>query len=52
VISTDAHRIGQLDYMRFGVSVARRAWLAPQDVLNTKTEPDLLAWLDSKRPSR
>jgi DNA polymerase (family X) len=52
VISTDAHRIGQLDYMRFGVSVARRAWLAPQDVLNTKSEPDLLAWLKRKRPSR
>jgi len=52
VISTDAHRIGQLDYMRFGVSVARRAWLGPQDVLNTKAEPDLLAWLKSKRPSR
>jgi DNA polymerase (family X) len=52
VISTDAHRIGQLDYMRFGVSVARRAWLAPQDVLNTKSEPDLLAWLKRKPPSR
>jgi len=51
VISTDAHRIGHLDYMRFGVSVARRAWLAPADVLNTKAEPDLLAWLEGKRPS-
>jgi DNA polymerase (family 10) len=52
VINTDAHRIGQLDYMRFGVSVARRAWLGPQDVLNTRAEGDLLAWLERKRPSR
>jgi DNA polymerase (family 10) len=52
VISTDAHAIGQLDFMRFGVSVARRAWLAPADVLNTKSEKELLAWLRKKRPSR
>ena len=52
VISTDAHAIGQLDFMRFGVSVARRAWLAPADVLNTRSEKALLAWLAKKRPSR
>jgi DNA polymerase (family 10) len=52
VINTDAHRIGQLDYMRFGVSVARRAWLAPGDVLNTRTERELLAWLGRKRAAR
>ena len=28
-ISTDAHTIPQLDYMRYGVAVARRAWLTP-----------------------
>jgi len=49
VISTDAHTIGQLDYMRFGVSVARRAWLTPKDVLNTLPERQLCAWLEKKR---
>jgi len=49
VISTDAHTIGQLDYMRFGVSVARRAWLTPKDVLNTLPERQLLSWLEKKR---
>jgi DNA polymerase (family 10) len=49
VISTDAHTIGQLDYMRFGVSVARRAWLAPKDVLNTLPERQLFSWLEKKR---
>lgn len=27
VISTDAHSIGDLDFMRFGVGQARRGWL-------------------------
>ena len=36
-ISTDAHRTTDLDYMRFGVGQARRGWLEPEDVLNTRT---------------
>ncbi len=35
-ISTDAHRPAHLHNMRFGVTVARRGWLEPCDVLNTK----------------
>ena len=35
-ISTDAHSIGDLDCMRLGVAQARRGWLEPQDVLNTR----------------
>jgi DNA polymerase (family 10) len=35
VIDTDAHRIGELDLMRYGVEQARRAGLTPGDVLNT-----------------
>jgi DNA polymerase (family 10) len=48
-ISTDAHTIPQLDYMRFGVSVARRAWLTAEEVLNTHSLKYLVAWLDAKR---
>jgi DNA polymerase (family 10) len=36
VISTDAHRIAHLDYMRFGIGQARRGWLEVQDVGNTR----------------
>jgi DNA polymerase (family 10) len=35
-ISTDAHTSNNLDYMRFGVDQARRGWLEPADVLNTR----------------
>jgi len=51
-INTDAHTIGQLDYMRFGVSVARRGWLTPADILNTWPEKQLVAWLEKKRSGR
>jgi len=33
-ISTDAHAPDHLTYMRYGVAVARRAWLEKKDVLN------------------
>ncbi len=45
VISTDAHRVGQLDLMRYGVEQARRAWLTARDVLNTLPVEKLLARL-------
>lgn len=51
-INTDAHTIAQLDYMRFGVSVARRGWLTPGDVLNAMPENQLISWLEKKRPRR
>ncbi|MBS1134375.1 MAG: polymerase [Burkholderiaceae bacterium] len=35
-ISTDAHRTSELDLMRFGVDQARRGWLEPNDVVNTR----------------
>jgi len=40
-LSTDAHRIEHLDYMEIGVSIARRAWLKPQNVLNSLSFEDL-----------
>jgi DNA polymerase (family 10) len=41
VISTDAHRTTHLAYMRFGVDQARRGWLEPEDVVNTRSLEDL-----------
>jgi DNA polymerase (family 10) len=36
VISTDAHSAAGFRVMRWGVQVARRAWLSKEDVLNTR----------------
>jgi DNA polymerase (family X) len=35
VVDTDAHRVTDLDFMRFGVDQARRGWLTAADVANT-----------------
>jgi DNA polymerase (family 10) len=45
VISTDAHRIRDLDLMRYGIEQARRAWLEPGHVINTLSWPSLAAYL-------
>jgi len=33
-INTDAHSTSQLDFVKFGIGVARRGWLEKQDVIN------------------
>jgi DNA polymerase (family 10) len=40
-ISTDAHHAAHLDFMRFGIGQARRGWLTPADVLNTRSWEEL-----------
>lgn len=48
VISTDAHKPAGLENMRFGVDQARRGWLGPDDVLNTRSLADFRKWLARK----
>jgi DNA polymerase (family 10) len=48
-ISTDTHYLRELDHVDLGVAVARRAWLEPGHVLNTRPLEAMLAWA---RPSR
>lgn len=40
-INTDAHRITHLDYIRYGIDQARRGWLEPADVINTRSVKSL-----------
>ena len=35
-IATDSHRRSQFLNMKFGVSVARRGWLEPKNIINTQ----------------
>ena len=48
-ISTDAHATVELDFMRFGVDQARRGWLEPADVLNTRPLSELRTILRQRR---
>jgi DNA polymerase (family X) len=45
-ISTDAHSAAGLGFMRFGVDQARRGWLEPYDVINTRPPPELKELLE------
>jgi DNA polymerase (family 10) len=47
-IDSDAHKISELDFVRWGVTQARRAWVEPGTVLNTRARADLLAWVAAK----
>jgi DNA polymerase (family 10) len=42
VVDSDAHSVGELDNMSYGVTVARRAWLEAKDVMNSRSLKDLL----------
>jgi DNA polymerase (family 10) len=41
VISTDSHSIKHLDYMVYGVAMARRGWLGPEHIVNTQPLAEL-----------
>jgi len=43
VIDTDAHWPANFDVARYGVATARRAWLGPEQVANTRPWPELRA---------
>ncbi|MEO0238667.1 MAG: DNA polymerase/3'-5' exonuclease PolX [candidate division WOR-3 bacterium] len=48
VINTDAHHVGQLPMIRLGIGQARRAWLGPQDVVNTRNLSEVVELLKIK----
>jgi DNA polymerase (family 10) len=50
-IDSDAHRTEELDNLRWGTAMARRAWLTPDRVMNTRSRAELLAWAAAK-PAR
>jgi DNA polymerase (family 10) len=44
-INSDAHSVSQLEYVRYGVYVARRAWVEAHSVVNTWPFAKLQRWL-------
>ena len=46
-VNTDAHAVEDLDWMRFGVLTARRAWLTKKDIVNCLTYRQLTRLLGS-----
>jgi DNA polymerase (family 10) len=50
-VDSDAHNLGELDNVRWGIAMARRAWVEPSIVMNTWPREQVLAWVASK-PNR
>jgi DNA polymerase (family 10) len=48
VINPDAHSMGDLAYLRYGVDVARRGWLEKKDVFNTKSAAEANSFFAEK----
>ncbi len=44
-VATDAHRLGELEYMEGGLIQAGRGWLERGDVLNTRSLDEMREWL-------
>lgn len=47
-INTDAHIDADIDLLYFGIATARRAWIEPDQVINTWSVERLLHWLQAK----
>ncbi len=48
VISTDAHKMEEMDLMFYGVAVARRGWAQKDDILNTLEYNEFIKWLHKR----
>jgi DNA polymerase (family 10) len=44
-INPDAHDVDQLAFAAHGIRIARKGWLTPEQVLNTRPLPEVLRWL-------
>lgn len=51
-INPDAHSVNQLQFLKFGASVARKGWLRRQDVINTRPLAEIEAWLKLPKEKR
>jgi DNA polymerase (family X) len=49
VINPDAHSVGGLDDLEFGIGVARRAWLTKEDIWNTADIGTMASRMDERR---
>lgn len=52
VLSTDAHGLEELGNYTYGLMVARRAWLEPDDIINTRGLDALRDWLRRPKSER
>ena len=49
VLNSDAHGVRELSHLRYGIGIARRAWLSPEHILNTRSAAELQEWRAARR---
>jgi DNA polymerase (family X) len=48
-IGADAHSVAGIGYVEFGVGMARKGWLGPDDILNARSADDFVAYARRRR---
>jgi DNA polymerase (family 10) len=48
-IGADAHNVAGIQYVDYGLAMARKGWLGPQDVLNARPASEFLARVSHRR---
>lgn len=51
-LNPDAHATEQLQFLSYGVRLARKGWLRREDVLNCRTLPEIRKWLALPKEKR
>jgi DNA polymerase (family 10) len=45
-INPDAHRVDGLNFVKYGIGIARKGWLEKGDVVNTRSLPQIIKFLE------
>jgi DNA polymerase (family 10) len=48
-IGADAHSVAGIGHVDYGVGIARKGWLGPTDILNTRSAEEFTAWAGRRR---
>jgi DNA polymerase (family X) len=48
-IGADAHSVAGLSYMEYGINMARKGWLSPDQILNARPVGDFIAYARRRR---
>lgn len=51
-VNPDAHALAGIDVMRYGIGIARKGWLRPEDVLNTLDFEALMTFFHVRRSKK
>jgi DNA polymerase (family X) len=47
-VDSDAHKTAEFDHLRWGITQARRAWIEPGHLLNTRSRAEVLTYVAGK----